>query len=181
MTSFNSLKSATRKGGGFLKRNWYYILPFILIAFLFKGKLFKGVGTMVSSWTGALSVGDPDEPTRTNVLKQQVAQTPVSTNLPKSASYYTGIAETLYNSMKSFQPDDFTLSKDIYTELSKLSSDELKAIYKAFGVRQDYMFSVIDLGNMDLIGWFRQELHDTWYNDWMTNMKTIWSKTGLWV
>ena len=181
MIKLSSLKAVTRKGGGFLKRNWYYLLPFVLIAFLFKGKLLKGVSGAFNSWTNAVTLGDPDQAARTTVLKQQVINTPVSSTLPKNQSYYTQLAETLYNSMKAFQPDDFTLSKDLYAELTKLNVNELKAIYKAFGVRQNYAFMFVDLGESDLIGWFRQELHDSWFWDWNTNMKVIWTKTGLWV
>lgn len=116
--------------------------------------------------------------------KSNIEAVPVdSGNLKHPAAYYENKVNELYNGMQGLQSNDFTLSEDLYRELKTLNIDELKQIYRLFGIKQNQaLFGLINNGQGDLIYWFKNELKDPWFFgfNYYTEMYNIWKNTGLW-
>lgn len=176
----------------FLKKFWWAI-PIALLALLVLPKIIRvlknlfgaaedvsgAFGGLVSDLTGN-TVREQSKENLEAIKKDIESLKP--TNLSRTQPYYRDMAESLYRSMQSWQPRDFTLSESIYKELAGLTKDDLLQIVKDFGVRKNVAFSVVDQGSGDLIWWFKRELEDPMFFGfkWRTEMQKIFEKTGLW-
>lgn len=77
-------------------------------------------------------------------------------NLTQSIDHYQTVADSLYSTMDGWGTDVFLIN----SLLSDLNSDEVKAVYSFFGMREyDQNFSPFaEKPKLDLVDWFKLEL-----------------------
>lgn len=150
-----------------IKKYWYYIPIVLLIFFLSKkiGKLFSA--------GGILSVGDNSEMQKKRI--EDIAATKFDqSKMTKDMAAISNIANSLYQSMQ----DLGTNEERIFQSLQGLTAEDLKAVYKSFGIREDSLFGlggILTVMKGDLFDWFRAEFNDSDYK----KIETLFSKTGL--
>lgn len=97
----------------------------------------------------------------------------------KDYSVYQSYANSLYESMRDYGTDE----EGMFKILEYLNPDELKMVYKAFGLKNYSsggkginLFGINIVGDsLDLFGWFQAELNE---NE-RIKMRSIWEKSGL--
>lgn len=99
------------------------------------------------------------------------------TNLPKVLGFYEQIADDQYSEMLNW----FNVDEDkLINQVKSLNKDELTAVYKSFGVRDNKVLGVAQ-STMNLLEFYQKLLTDsTFGGDDLTTMRKIWAKTGLW-
>jgi len=107
---------------------------------------------------------------------EDIEKIPVDANkLQFLPTVYDRIADTQYWSMNQAGTDE----KPLFDSLKNLNTEDLKAVYKAFGVRRPTtgMYTNIPIGQAsDLIAWYGSELN----NSELSDMRKIWEPTKLW-
>jgi hypothetical protein len=137
-------------------------------------KALKGLFGFLSGKTSEQELNDKNEVEK-NKAETLITQSGYTQNsLPKPISYYSSIADSLFNYMQGWG----TNAEKMIEILKPLSSMELKAVYLKFGSRINLDFGN-DAGN--LFTWFDWELSD--YSPFsigaLTRMRLIWKKTNL--
>lgn len=107
------------------------------------------------------------EAARARIEQLAVSQARMS----KSMDAIMSIADGLYAAMDDIGTDEAA----IFRFLEGLNTEDLKAVYKAFGVRAETIFWMFDIKKGDLFVWFRDELSAGDY----ARVVEIFSKTGL--
>lgn len=142
------------------------------------GKIQGWFGEVKADLSGNLANPLQDETTdQIRAKEKRVAATQVRlSTLPKSATYYQDLADDLYSEMQSW----FNVDEEKLLDICKpLTKDELLAVYKAFGVKDNKVLGVAQ-STGTLIDFFKKCLSDGLTGNDKTNMKAIWKKTGLW-
>lgn len=92
-------------------------------------------------------------------------------------AFYQNIADRQYSEMENW----LNVDEDVLLDsLRGLNTDELKAVAKCFGVRDNAVLGVAQ-STGTLFDFYDKILSDSTFggND-LSNMKKIWAKTGLW-
>jgi hypothetical protein len=145
------------------------VILIIAIVILIK-KMSSGIGDFFS---------DPNKSELQKALEKDVSAVSVkSANLSFPDSYYTGWANKMYDAMWSWIPyfmNRFT--EEQFQELEALTADDLKKIFKAFGVKEKANWGGLwKQLEGTLFDWFESDLANTE----LARMKAIFKKTGLW-
>lgn len=103
-----------------------------------------------------------------------------SSNLKHKLTYYQQIADSQYQELMS----TFNIDEDkLINMLKPLNVDELKAVAKCFGVRDSASVKSLGFatGTGTIFEYYNELLSDsTFGGDDLSQMRKIWSKTGLW-
>lgn len=105
-------------------------------------------------------------------------QIEVKPNLPKPITYYENLADRQAQAMFDIG-NSFTDSDE--KTLSSLSSEELKQLFKSFGIRDHKNFGITTFtGN--LFDWYEHELYrlSLGGKSQYERFKEIWKKSNLW-
>lgn len=122
-------------------------------------------------------------------LEKKIEATEIAVPLTKSRTAIQGMATRLYEEMQGIfswvgplPTPNWGLSDDVYKELQTYSKADLIQLYKDFGVKENKSLKLFSNGSGDLIYWFKVELKDPLFFgfEYLTEMKKIWEKTGLW-
>jgi hypothetical protein len=111
----------------------------------------------------------------------QTGNTDIDTsNLRGDPTKYANIADDQYQLLDGF----FGNSAPIFDALNGLNTDELKAIYKAFGKRKETVVGVPVSASRDLFGFYQDHLPSNAVTalggKTIDDMKALWAPTGLW-
>ena len=137
---------------------------------------FIGVIVFVKKLAGAFNTGgifsDGSAEVYQNTEKRIEDVALSQASMSKTMDAILSIADGLYAAMDDLATDEGA----IFSLLDGLNTEDLKAVYKAFGVRSETMFfGVFDVKRGDLFTWFRNELSESDYE----KIKVVFSKTGL--
>ena len=151
-------------------RFWIGVLAVVLVIVFFK--------KIKNSVVGIFSTYKPDKVGTVVGVKVNTS------NLTKSPEAYQNIANILYENMQYTQFFDMDNFDKIWVEIKDLNPDELKAVYKAFGIRKNFNWGV-EMLEGNLVEWFKKEISNHWYsNKWFGNgydkLKQLFAPTGLW-
>lgn len=131
------------------------------------------------------NLANPFQPETTADIKRKEAQ--VSGVFFRSSKFPPGRTLSFYQDVAAEQFKELTSSFNIdedrlITMLKGFNVDELKAVYKSFGVKDATVLGVVAGWTADLFGWYEHLLTDSTFggND-LTTMRKIWQPTGLWV
>jgi hypothetical protein len=146
------------------------VLIFVVLGF---SKLYKAVSSFFSPGEHELAN------TQIRSDQQAAAQAIQRDKLTKEESFYTGVAEFLYNQMQYIGSGSGAAMVD---KLKNLTAQELKFVWVKFGIRSNTVFA-FSMFEGDLFAWFDAELSDwkPWDLNALSDMRKIWTKTGLWV
>ena len=90
-------------------------------------------------------------------------------------SFYQQIADAQYDELLSW----FNVDEDkLINMLKGLNKDELKAVYKCFGARDNKVLGVAQ-STLTLMEFYSAIFEDGWAGNDLTNMRKIWAGTGL--
>lgn len=145
------------------------LLLLVLVLVLLK-KTGKGLFSIFS---------DQNKDELTKAAESNIKSTSVSTSrLSFDKTYYTTWANKFYQSMYGWAPYFVNrYSEQDYLELESLNADELKMIFKEFGVkRKENWLGLHYQTTGTLFDWFENELTGTE----LERIKSIFRKTGLW-
>lgn len=149
-----------------------------VVFFMFFSKLRDGLMNLVG-WNPFRS-GDTkgNAPEAVEQKQNTIKQTPVkSESLKRNRQAYQTIAQAMQDAMSASGTDGGTL-----LELHKgLNVEELKQVYKEFGIRDNKIFGLTAMtGN--LIEWFIYECTDAYDKKMLLpELQKIWKPTRLWV
>jgi hypothetical protein len=87
-------------------------------------------------------------------------------SLLQNKAYYKGVAEATYTAMSGLGTDEET----VFAVIKGLNSEELKQVFKDFGVRSSWL-----IFNGNLAKWYKDELSSSDYSD----MRVLWANTNL--
>jgi len=107
--------------------------------------------------------------------KQVAAWTVPWSTLPKKKIQYTEIASKLWTEMKAFSVDE----AKIIATCTALSAGELRAVAKEFGVKKERTFGMT-VWEGHIFAAFAEVCEDNIISDDLTQLRTIWKKSGIW-
>jgi hypothetical protein len=98
-------------------------------------------------------------------------------NLPNKLAHYQQIAQAQWDEMHSIGNID---EDKLISTLKPLNKDELIAVFKAFGVKENTVLGVASMTGT-IFDFYQKYLTDSTFggND-LTDMWNVWKKTGLW-
>lgn len=99
-----------------------------------------------------------------------------SSNLKKPAATYVSIANQCW---KELSADWYVSDRKLFDLLDPLNADELKAVAKAFGVKESTALGITS-GTYTIFTAFDEVLEDGYVFKDLAKMHLIWKKTGLW-
>lgn len=111
-----------------------------------------------------------------NLIKQVSYR---SSQFPKGRklSYYQHIADTQWKELEAFVNTD---EDKLIAQVASLNTDELKAVYKCFGLKER-TFAKLTVKSGDLFDFYEDVLSDgILAGDDLSRMRKVWAKTGLW-
>lgn len=91
---------------------------------------------------------------------------------------YKNIADTLYSTLTPAV--GIVLSATLLDQLKDLTPGELKAVYKAFGLRKEKLLGVQVGEAKPLFAFFESEMSNVWPEYYLEQMKKVWQPTNLW-
>lgn len=96
----------------------------------------------------------------------------------KNIDYYQQLADSQFEEMTS----SYNIDEDkLIAQLKPLNTDELRAVYKCFGVKDANVLGTVAAWTQDIFGWYNHLLSDTVLGGKdLTAMRAVWAKTGLW-
>jgi hypothetical protein len=150
------------------KYSWLLVLIGLVVAFLFLRKIFTPMGLFGDFMGGLKPNGNQQiESDLQTVINGTVVD---ASKVNKTPQAIAEIAVAQYTAMKGLGTDE----KKLFDSLMGCNDNELKAVYKQFGIQEDTVFGIAIYRN-SLVGWYRDELTGA---D-LEKMKQIWKTTGL--
>lgn len=153
----------------------YGLLLVLAVMVLAKVKRLMAPGGLVASLTGDTESRRQHEQSKKMVdgskVTGKVTKTPEQIRQAADLQHQAFLNVASFGGMKNFGTDENLL----FSSLSGFDVGDLQGVYKAFGVREDFLFGLpVFTGN--LIDWYNAELSG---ND-LERMKMIWKDTGRW-
>lgn len=159
---------------GFKKVTGKGLSPLILIAggvlvIIFFKKMFSSGGVFGNLLGAVTQPGNAKS--REDFDESMGAISVVTKQLSKSEYALKGVANQQDAAMRGWGTNRDLL----FTSISGLNTEDLKYVYKSFGVREESLFGITTFFG-DLFGWYSADLSAS---D-LALMKEKWSATGLW-
>lgn len=152
---------------------WLHIFMFGAAMFFFT-KL-RDTMSNLFSFKSAPTPEEKEETARIQKNKNQATRVPVNLNkLDRPLAYYDTFANILFAAMDGVNTD-----KSKVSQLFEHSTEELKQIYKAFGVRKNTLFG-FEAMTGNLVEWLEYELNEIGDGSMLTKLRQHFANTGLW-
>jgi len=149
----------------------FFVIAGIVVLFLMFKNLFK-VGGAIGNVFAA-----PGNSGRTDEVKSEIGGITIDPKATTKTEFQLKqIADAQFQAFNNNGWGIFGTDETLmFDSLNGCNSEDLKAVYKYFGVREQIVL-FMPVFTADLFGWYGAELSGS---D-LARMKAIWSKTGMW-
>ena len=177
ITTMKMMIKGISKGTGNGSLNTLLIVGGVVVLFVLGNKLFsKGglFGFLLAPFSQPEALGDLEDKLEVDLKNVSVN----SSKLSKTPNQIATAANSSYQAMRGFVTNNFSWGTDrdlLFDAISGFNADDLKAVYKEFGLREDFLL-LVPIFKADLFGWYNAELS----GQDLLDMKEIWKKTNLW-